>query len=226
MVGRGAERDVEGVHAEQRHVEGHLAQDRPAERAHQLERLRAHHPAGDHDLHAGPDQQLVRDVQRVGDDRELGVVDVAGEFGADREGAGDLRRGGTPVQAHHHSRRHERGRGGTDALLLGRVLGCLVPQRQVVGHAVGDCATPGTGDHLLLGKLVEVAPDSRLGHVQPLGRVLDADPTTVGEQLEESVPAGVPVHRTSCAMVRSFVHNNARNAVGEAGGLRGGDTLA
>ena len=65
---------VERVHAEQRHVEGDLAQDAAAERADQLERLRAHHAAGHHDLHPGADEQLVGDVERVGDHGELGAV--------------------------------------------------------------------------------------------------------------------------------------------------------
>ena len=66
------------------------------------------------------------------------------------------------------------GGGGADALLLRGVLGRLVAQRQVVGDAVDDRPTAGTGDHLLLGQLVEVPADGRLGHVEPLGRVLDA----------------------------------------------------
>ena len=67
-------------------------------------------------------------------------------------------------------------------------------------EAAGDRAAPGTRDHLLLGELVEVAPDGRLRHGQPLRRLLDAHPTVLGEQLQERVPARVPVHDTSpCA---------------------------
>ena len=73
------------------------------------------------------------------------------------------------------------GRGLADALLLRRVLGALVAQRQVVRDAVGDRATPGPGDHLLLGELVEVAADGGLRDVEPVGRVLDADPAALGE---------------------------------------------
>jgi hypothetical protein len=61
------------------------------------------------------------------------------------------------------------------------VLGALVAQRQVVRDAVGDRAAPGSGDHLLLGQLVEVAPDGGLRDVEALGRVLDADPAALGE---------------------------------------------
>ena len=77
--------------------------------------------------------------------------------------------------------RDQGGRRRADPLLLGRVLGALVAQRQVVRDAVGDRAAPGTGDHLLLGELVEVAADGRLRDVQAAGGVLDADPAALGE---------------------------------------------
>src|SRR5207302_6110122 len=49
-----------------------------------------------------------------------------------------------------------------------------------------------------------------LGHRQPHGGVLDADPTGLGEQFEERVPARVPVHyallartcEVSCTIMR------------------------
>ena len=82
-----------------------------------------------------------------------------------------------PVSPTTIAGRHQRGRGRADALLLRRVLGRLVAQRQVVGDAVDHRPAPGPGDHLLLGELVEVAPDRRLRDVEPVGRVLHADPT-------------------------------------------------
>src|SRR5690606_23296036 len=69
-------------------------------------------------------------------------------------------------------------------------------QREVVGDAVGDGSTPGTGDHLLLRELVEVPADRRLRDVEPVGGLLDTDPSSLGEQFEERVPAGIPVHRS------------------------------
>ena len=56
-------------------------------------------------------------------------------------------------------------------------------------------------DHLLLGELVEVSADGGLGDVQPLGGLLDGHPAGIGEQFQQRVPAGVPVHRSSvCAI--------------------------
>ena len=87
------------------------------------------------------------------------------------QGPRHLRRGGAPVQADHHPRGDQCRRGGTDALLLGGVLRGLVAQRQVVGDAVGDRTAPGTGDHLLLGELVEElgADEVHLAEVRPVG---------------------------------------------------------
>ena len=90
-------------------------------------------------------------------------------------------------------------RGLADALLLGRVPRALVAQRQIVRDAVGDRAAPGAGDHLLLSKLVEVAPDGGLRDSEPVRRVLDADPAVLGQQLEQGVPPRVPVHPHPCA---------------------------
>ena len=119
------------------------------------------------------------------------------EVGADGERPRDLRHGGAAVQTDNRSRYDQPRRRLPDALLLGRVLGALVAQRQVVRDAVGDRAAPGPGDHLLLGELVEVAPDGGLRDVEPLGRVLDADPAAFGEQLQQGIPPRVPVHQAA-----------------------------
>ena len=49
------------------------------------------------------------------------------------------------------------------------------PEKQRIGAAAR------AGDHLLLGQLVEVAPDGGLGHVEARGRVLDTDPSVLGQ---------------------------------------------
>jgi hypothetical protein len=198
-----AQLHVQRVHAEQHHIERDLGEQRAAQRPDQLERLGAHHAAGDHDLHPGPDQQLVRDVQRVGDDGELSALAPGVQVRPDRQRAGHLRHRGTAVEADHHAGCDQPRGGLADALLLGRVPRALVAQRQIVRDPVGDRAAPGAADHLLLGELVEVAADGGLRDSEPVRRILDADPAALGEQLEQGVPPRVPVHPHPC--VRSVI---------------------
>ena len=227
VVRRRAEPHVDRVGAEQRDVERHLVQDRPAERPDQFERLRSHDATGHHDLHAGADEQLVGDVQGVRHDGELRVVDAAGQLRTHRQRAGHLGRRGAAVECHHHAGR-DQGRGRrADALLLGRVLGRLVPQRQVVGDAARHRTTAGPGDHLLLCELVEVAPDGGMRDLEPLGRLLDAHPTVFGEHLQQRVPARVPVHsglpgvRQCRTLAQGQVRNLAKpSALPPSGGHR------
>nr|BFE67429.1 hypothetical protein GCM10020092_007300 [Actinoplanes digitatis] len=154
-------------------------------------------PLDHHDFHPRADQQLVGDVERVGDHGELGALAAGVEVGPHRERPGHLGHGGAAVEADDRAGHDQVRRRLADALLLRRVLGALVAQRQVIGDAVGDRATPGPGDHLLLAELVEVPADGRLRDVELVGRVLDADPAALREQLKQRIPPRVPVHPSS-----------------------------
>ncbi len=87
-------------------------------------------------------------------------------IGPGRERARDLGRGGAAVEADDRADGHERRRRLADALLLGRVTGRLVAQGQVIVDVVDDRPATRPGQQLLMGQLVEVAPDGGVRHVQ------------------------------------------------------------
>src|SRR5215472_1756943 len=81
---------------------------------------------------------------------------------------GDLGGGGAPVETGDLARQHQpRGHGGDSLLLRGVPFG-LVAQRQVVGDSLSYSPATNTGEHLLPGQLVEVAPYGGRRHAEHL----------------------------------------------------------
>ena len=133
----------------------------------------------------------VRDVERVGDDRQ-------------RRDAPRSRRGpgGRPAcravsevvvpplkpttwPGRDHARRPRR-----RSAPSRRRRAAAVAHRQVVGDRRGHHAAVGAGDQLLVGERREVAADRRLGDAERGGRLGHREPAALGEQVEQR--AGAP----------------------------------
>ena len=198
VVRAGAAGDADAVDAEERDVEHQSIERRHRERPDELVGLRSHDATRDDELDVWPDRQLVGDVERVRDDRDLGaaVARAVAEVGSEHECPGDLGGGGAAVEPDDAARHDELGSGDADQVLLIGVARHLVAQRQVVRDAVRHRAATGPDEQLLAGQLVEVAAHGRRRHIEAPGGIIDLDAPLGRDDVQQGRPPGWALHRS------------------------------